>query len=156
MGISSWNFVRMPKAMLLAPVKSFRLKFSAWMLFLALFIFARLFWRSRETLVKQYPGPIKSVITYYKPISGDVAWSRESVHVVRERETEVTSNVSREANDLTQITGARERRWFSWGGGGGGGGGGQERDDDIAGWGGGGILITIATSFHYLNPRISF
>ena len=53
--ISSWNFVRVPKAMLWSHVQSFSLKFSPWMWFLALYIFARLFWRARETLVKQTP-----------------------------------------------------------------------------------------------------
>ena len=58
--------------------------------------------------MKQPLNPLKYVITYYEPISGDVVWSRESVHVVRERETEVTSNVSREAYDSPQVAGARE------------------------------------------------
>ena len=51
-----WNFVRVPKAMLWAHVQSFRLTFSVWMLFLALYIFAGLFWRTPETVVKQPPG----------------------------------------------------------------------------------------------------
>ena len=56
MRISSWNFVRVPKAMLWAHVQSFSLSFSSSMWLLALYIFARLFWRDRETLVKQPPG----------------------------------------------------------------------------------------------------
>ena len=55
MRISSWNFVRVPKAMLWAHVQSFSLKFSTQMWFLALCIFARSFWRAREMLVKQPP-----------------------------------------------------------------------------------------------------
>ena len=55
MRISSWNYVRVPKAWLWAHVQSFSLKFSPWTWFLALCIFARLFWRARETLVKQPP-----------------------------------------------------------------------------------------------------
>ena len=51
--ISSWNLVRVPKAMLWAHVQSFSLKFWSQMWFLVLCIFARLFWRARETLVKQ-------------------------------------------------------------------------------------------------------
>ena len=50
------NFVRVPKAMLWAHVQSFGLKFSPSMWFLALYIFVRLFWRARKTLVKQPPG----------------------------------------------------------------------------------------------------
>ena len=56
MSISSWNFVRVHKAMLWAHVQSFTLKFSPSMWFLTLYFFARLFWRARETLVKQPPG----------------------------------------------------------------------------------------------------
>ena len=56
MGISGWNFVRVPKAMLWAHIQSFSLNFSAYMLFLALYMFARLYWKARETLVKQPPG----------------------------------------------------------------------------------------------------
>ena len=59
MRISSWNLVRVPKAMLWAHVQSFSLKFSPYMWLLALYIFARLFWRARETLVKQPPCPRK-------------------------------------------------------------------------------------------------
>ena len=55
MRISSWNLVRVPKAMLWAQVQSFSLKFSPYMWLLALYIFARLFWRARKTLVKQPP-----------------------------------------------------------------------------------------------------
>ena len=53
--ISNWNFIRVPKAMLWAHVQSFNLKFSPLMWFLVLSIFRRLFWRARETLVKQPP-----------------------------------------------------------------------------------------------------
>ena len=60
MRISSWNFVREPKAMLWAHVQSFSLKFSTWMWFPALCIFARLFWRVRETIVQQPPGTLLS------------------------------------------------------------------------------------------------
>ena len=52
--ISSWNFVRAPKAK--PKAISFSLKFSTEMLFLALYVFARLFWRAREMLVKQPPA----------------------------------------------------------------------------------------------------
>ena len=55
--ISSWNFVRGPKAMLWAHVQSFSLKFSSQVLFLQYTNFERIFWRARETLVKQPPGP---------------------------------------------------------------------------------------------------
>ena len=51
--ISSWNFVRVPKATLWAHVQSFNLKFSTQKWFPARFVFARLFWRARKTLVKQ-------------------------------------------------------------------------------------------------------
>ena len=56
MSISSWNFVRVPKAKLWTHVHSFSLKLSPQIWLLALYIFARLFWRARETLVKQPPG----------------------------------------------------------------------------------------------------
>ena len=56
MRISSWNFVRVSKAWLWGHVHNFGLRFSPQMLFLALYIFARLFWRARETSVKQPPG----------------------------------------------------------------------------------------------------
>ena len=52
--ISSWNFVRVPKALLWAHVQSFRLTFLPQMWFLVLCIFARFFWRARETLVKWF------------------------------------------------------------------------------------------------------
>ena len=52
MRISSWNFVRVLWAHLL----SLSLKFSPYIWFLPLYIFARLFWRAREALVKQPPG----------------------------------------------------------------------------------------------------
>ena len=51
--ISSWNFVRMSKAWLRAHVQSFSLKFSSQVLFLQYTNFERIFWRARETLVKQ-------------------------------------------------------------------------------------------------------
>ena len=54
--ISSWNFVRVPKAWLWAHVQSFSLKFSSQVLFLQYTNFERIFWRARETLVKQPPG----------------------------------------------------------------------------------------------------
>ena len=54
--ISSWNFVRVPKALLRAHVQSFSLKFSSQVLFLQYTNFERIFWRARETLVKQPPG----------------------------------------------------------------------------------------------------
>ena len=54
--ISSWNFVHKPKAMLWAHIQIFSLKLSPQMWFLALCIFARLFWRAPETLVKQPQG----------------------------------------------------------------------------------------------------
>ena len=53
--ISSWNFVRVPKAWLWAHVQSFSLKFSSQVLFLRYTHFERIFWRARETLVKQPP-----------------------------------------------------------------------------------------------------
>ena len=55
MRISSWNFVCVPTAMLWAHIQSFSLKFSPWMWFLVLYIFARLFWRPHKTLMKQPP-----------------------------------------------------------------------------------------------------
>ena len=55
MRISSWNFVCVPKAMLWTHVQSSSLKFSSLMVFLELYICARLFWRFREMLVKQPP-----------------------------------------------------------------------------------------------------
>ena len=51
--ISSWNFARVPKAMLCSHVQSFSLKFSPYIWFLALYIFTRLFQRARKTLLKQ-------------------------------------------------------------------------------------------------------
>ena len=54
--ISSWNFVRVPKAWLWAHVQSFSLKFSLQVWFLQYTSFERIFWRARETLVKQPPG----------------------------------------------------------------------------------------------------
>ena len=56
MRISSWNFVRVPKAMLWAHEQCFSLKFSPYMQYLALCIFGRIFWRAREMFVKQPPG----------------------------------------------------------------------------------------------------
>ena len=54
--ISSWNFVREPKARLWAHVQSFNLKFSWEVRFLQCINSERIFWRARETLVKQPPG----------------------------------------------------------------------------------------------------
>ena len=48
-----WNLVRVPKIILCAHVQSFSVRFSQGTWFLVLFIFARLFWRASETLVKQ-------------------------------------------------------------------------------------------------------
>ena len=56
--ISSWNFVRVPKAMLWAHIQSFNLKFSPELWFPALCIFTRLCWRAREMLVKQPPDTV--------------------------------------------------------------------------------------------------
>ena len=53
--ISSWNFVRVPKAWLWAHLQSFSLKFSQ-VRFLRYTNFERKFWRARETLVKRPPG----------------------------------------------------------------------------------------------------
>ena len=58
MRISSWNFVRVPKAWLWAHVQSFSLKFASQVLFLQYTNFERIFWRAREMLVKQPPGNI--------------------------------------------------------------------------------------------------
>ena len=55
MTISSWNFVRGPKSMLWAHVQSFSLKFLPYIWFLVWYIFARLFWRAHETLMKHPP-----------------------------------------------------------------------------------------------------
>ena len=54
--ISSWNFVCVPKAWLWAHIQSFSLKFWSQALFLQYTNFERIFWRARETLVKQPPG----------------------------------------------------------------------------------------------------
>ena len=54
--ISIWKFVRVPKARLWAYVQSFSLKFSSQVLFMQYTNFERIFWRARETLVKQPPG----------------------------------------------------------------------------------------------------
>ena len=54
--ISIWKFVRVPKARLWAHVQSFSLKFSSQVLFVQYTNFERIFWRARETLVKQPPG----------------------------------------------------------------------------------------------------
>ena len=62
--ISSWNFVRVPKAWLWAHVQSFSLKFSSRVLFLQCTNFERIFWRARETLVKQSPGPWQACHDY--------------------------------------------------------------------------------------------
>ena len=51
--ISIWKFVRVPKAWLWAHVQSFSLKFSYEVRFLQYINFKRIFWRARETLVKQ-------------------------------------------------------------------------------------------------------
>ena len=56
MRISSWNFVYLPREWLWTHMQSSSLKFSPQMWFLALYIFARLFWRAWEMLVKQPPG----------------------------------------------------------------------------------------------------
>ena len=55
---SSYNFVRVPKAMIWAHVQCFSLTFSPNMWFLALYIFATSFGRARETLVKQPFGTL--------------------------------------------------------------------------------------------------
>ena len=54
--ISSWNFVHVPNAMLWAHVHSFSLEFSLLVWFLPLYIFARSFYRARESLVKHTRG----------------------------------------------------------------------------------------------------
>ena len=54
--ISIWKCVRVPKARLWAHVQSFSLKFSSQVLFVEYTNFERIFWRARETLVKQPPG----------------------------------------------------------------------------------------------------
>ena len=54
--ISIWKFVRVPKARLWAHVQSFSLKYSSQVLFVQYTNFERIFWRARETLVKQSPG----------------------------------------------------------------------------------------------------
>ena len=69
MRISSWNFVRVPKAMLWAHVQSFSLKFSLKMWFLTLYIFARLFWRAHKTLVKQPPGLLCGDFPSQRPVT---------------------------------------------------------------------------------------
>ena len=51
--ISSWNFVRTPKAWLWAHVQSFSMKFSSEVRFMQYTNFERIFWRARETFVKQ-------------------------------------------------------------------------------------------------------
>ena len=52
--ISIWKFVRVPR--LWAHVQSFSFKFSSQVLFVQHTNFERIFWRARETLVKQPPG----------------------------------------------------------------------------------------------------
>ena len=75
MSNSSWNFIRVPQALLTAHVQRFSLKFSPQMWMLALYIFARLFWRARETLVKQSRGPQ----IWYKSSVGWKAWKTTNV-----------------------------------------------------------------------------
>ena len=53
--ISIWKFVRVRKARLWAHVQSVSLKFSSQVLFVKYTNFERIFWRARETLVKQHP-----------------------------------------------------------------------------------------------------
>ena len=60
--ISSWNFVRVPKAWLWAHIQSFSLKFSQKVRFLQYTNFKRIFWRDHATLVKQPPGHILLMI----------------------------------------------------------------------------------------------
>ena len=55
MRIRGWNVLRVPKAMLWTHVQSFSFKFSPYMWFLELYIFARLFSIARETLMKPHP-----------------------------------------------------------------------------------------------------
>ena len=57
--ISSWKFVRVPKAWPWAHVQSFSLKFSEEVQLLQCTNFERMSWRARETLVKQPPGCCK-------------------------------------------------------------------------------------------------
>ena len=54
--ILSWNFVHVHKAWVWAHVQSFSLKFWSQALFLQYTNFERIFWRARETFVKQPPG----------------------------------------------------------------------------------------------------
>ena len=56
MRISSWNIVLVSKAMFWAHMQSSSLKISPSMWLMALYIFARLFWRARKKLVKRPPG----------------------------------------------------------------------------------------------------
>ena len=69
--ISSWNFVRVPKAWLWAHVQSFSLKFAYQVLFPQYTNFERILWRAREMLVKQPPGPLTLVISPHK---GSIIW----------------------------------------------------------------------------------
>ena len=54
--ISIWKFVRVPKARLSAHLQCFSLKFSSQVLFVQYTNFEIIFWRARETLVKQPPA----------------------------------------------------------------------------------------------------
>ena len=69
--ISSWNFVRVPKAWLWAHEQSFSSKFSSQVLFQQHTNFERIFWRARETIVKQPPGVVQGPLSIY-----DWAWSQ--------------------------------------------------------------------------------
>ena len=55
-------------------------------------------------LVKVDPG---NQLTYHKPVSGDVVWSRESRHGVREHDLEVTVTVFHDVTEITRMSGER-------------------------------------------------
>ena len=78
--ISSWNFVRVPKAMLWAHIQSLSSKFSPQMWFPVLCIFARLFWRDHEMLVKQHPGPKPCIIMELNQLV-NIASNTKSPHI---------------------------------------------------------------------------
>ena len=80
--ISNWNFVRVPKAWLWAHVQSFILKFWSQALILQYTNFERIFWRARETLVKQPPGSLRRQaisshdIDYEEYVGPGLTWGR--------------------------------------------------------------------------------
>ena len=105
MRISSWNFVRVPKAMLWVHVQNSSLKFSSPMWFLVLYVFARLFWRAREMSVKQPPDvacirtiPIHKVLTSSCPLKIKLSWQTFGFYFSYNQSTNIIKHFSLTSN----------------------------------------------------------